>query len=260
MKDPHHEREQARYEHPIASREVILELMSDVGEPIAFKRLSKELGLESKRDRDALTARLRAMVRDGQLVADRRNVYAIAGKLEMFAGRVSAHADGFGFLVCDETRDDIFLSHRQMRAVFHGDRAMVRVRGRDRRGRDEGEIVEVLERGTLELAGRVYFDNQVALLESLNRRIGHEILLENPHHDIREGQIVVARVTRQPSLHGLASAEVVTILGEHLTPDMEVEIALRNNDVPFEFDDDVLARSMHCHLRCHRQTKRTGRT
>ncbi len=240
MKDPHRDREKRRYEHPIPSREAILLCMGEIAEPVAFKRLAKTLGLEQKRDRDALQTRLRAMIRDGQIVGDRRNVYAVASRLELFAGKISAHQDGFGFLICDDERDDIFLSHRQMRAVFHGDRALVRVRGRDRRGRDEGEIVEVLTRNTRELVGRVYFDNRLALVESLNRRIDHEILIENPAAELEEGQIIVGRVTEQPTLHGLASVEVVTVLGQHLTPDMQVEIALRNNDIPFEFPDDAL--------------------
>jgi ribonuclease R len=240
MKDPNFRREREKYAHPIASREAILVCMESLGEPVAFKRLAKELAIENARDREALKLRMKAMVRDGQVVVDRRNVYAIATKLELFAGKVSAHPDGFGFLLCDEDREDIFLSHRQMRAVFHGDRVMVRVRGRDRRGREEGEIVEVLDRNTAEVIGRVYFDNRVALLESLNRRVDHEILIQNPTAALSEGQIVVARVTQQPTLHGLAAVEVVETLGEHLTPDMEVEVALRNNDVPSEFPDDVL--------------------
>jgi len=241
MKDPHYQREQSKYEHPIASREAILSCMTDIGEPVSFKRLAKELAIESSRDRDALKARMRAMTRDGQVVADKRNVYGLPGKLELFAGKVSSHPDGFGFLLTDDDRDDIFLSHRQIRGVFHGDRVLVRIRGRDRRGRDEGEIVEILERNTTELVGRVHIENRVPIFQALNKRIDHEILIEDPDPKISEGQIVVGRVTEQPSLHGLASVEIIQVLGEHLTPDMEVEIALRNNDIPFEFDDDVLA-------------------
>lgn len=241
MKDPHYRREARKYEHPIASREAILSHMSNLGEPVAFKRLAKELDIDDSRDRESLKARLRAMVRDGQLVVDRRNVYTIATRMEMFAGRISAHPDGFGFLDCDEEREDIFIGPRQMRAVFHGDRALVRIRGRDRRGRDEGEIVEILERGTTELVGRVYFENRVALFEALNRRINHEILIDSPDASLAAGQIVVGEVTEQPSLHGLASVQVKSVLGEHLTPRMEVEVALRNHDVPFEFSDDVIA-------------------
>jgi ribonuclease R len=256
MKDPHQKRESRNYEHPIASREAILARMTEIGEPVAFKRLAKELELEEKRDRDALQARMRAMVRDGQIVVDRRNVFAIANRLELFAGRISAHPDGFGFLICDDERDDIFISHRQLRAVFHGDRVMVRIRGRDRRGRDEGEIVEVLERRTRELVGRVYFENSVPLLEALNKRIDHEIVIENPGKDLDSGQIVVGSITQQPTLHGLASVEIIQVLGAHLTPDMQVEVALRNNDVPFEFDDDVIAEVDDLPIKVNPQQKR----
>ncbi|MBT4161567.1 MAG: ribonuclease R, partial [Gammaproteobacteria bacterium] len=90
MKDPHYKRERNRYEHPIASREAILTCMEKLGEPVAFKRLAKELAIESSRDREALKLRMRAMVRDGQVVVDRRNVFAIANRLELFAGTISA--------------------------------------------------------------------------------------------------------------------------------------------------------------------------
>ena len=241
MEDPHAEREKQNYEHPIASREAILGHMESASEPVSFKRLAKELGLDNERDRNALTLRLRAMVRDGQLVSDKRNMYALVSKMELYIGRVFAHSDGFGFLVCEDRRDDIFLSHRQMRMVFNGDKVMARVRGQDRRGRDEGEIIEVLVRNTKELVGRVYFDNHVTLLECLNKKIDHKILIDNPREEFTEGIIVVAKVTRQPALHSLAMVEVVSVLGKHLIPEMEVEIALRNNDIPFKFSDEVLS-------------------
>ena len=153
-KDPHRKREAKRYENPIASREHILSTMAEIDEPVSSKRLSKELGLEERHRREALKNRLRAMVRDGQLIVDRHNVYAIASRMELVTGKVIAHADGFGFLSSENREEDIFLSNRQMRCVFHGDVAHVRIRGRDRRGRSEGEIVEVLERNTLQVVAQ----------------------------------------------------------------------------------------------------------
>ncbi len=240
-RDPFQKREARKYDNPIASREFILATMEDVGEPVAFKRLAKMLGLEAPVQRDALRNRLGAMVRDGQLVVDRRNVYAIASKMELVAGRISAHPDGFGFLVTDKSEEDIFLSMRQMRAVFHGDKAMVRVRGRDRRGRSEGEIIEVVERNTEQLVGRLYFEGPLAFVEPLNNRTNHKIILGGELvQSCRPGQIVVVSITEQPDLHTIPRAEVLDVLGDHLTPDMEVEIALRNNDIPISFPDAVL--------------------
>ena len=239
-KDPHQKREAARYENPIASREYILSVMADIDAPVAFSRLAKKLGLEQEQH-EALKNRLRAMVRDGQLVVDRRTVYAIASRMELVTGRVLAHADGFGFLSSETREEDIFLSNRQMRAVFHGDIVQVRILGRDRRGRSEGEIVEVLERNTQQVVARLYYEGELNLLESLNSRIVHEILVQQlDRKKSKAGQIVVAQIIEQPSLHGIPTAKVIETLGDHLTPDMEVEVALRNHDIPFTFEEDVL--------------------
>lgn len=240
-KDPFGQREARKYENPIASREMILSEMERLGEPVSFKRLSKELGLEQPTQRDALRNRLGAMVRDGQLVVDRRNVYAIASRMELVAGRISAHQDGFGFLVTERGEDDVFLSMRQMKAVFHGDKARVRIRGKDRRGRSEGEIIEVTERNTDQLVGRLYFEHNLAFIEPLNNRINHDVLLTRESVEgCKQGQIVVVSITEQPSLHGIPQGKLAEVLGDVLTPDMEVEIALRNNDIPIEFPDDVI--------------------
>ena len=63
-------------------------------------------------------------------------------------GTVSGHRDGFGFVARDDGEgDDVYLSAREMRSLFDGDRVAVAIKGLDRRGRAEGRLVEVLERG-----------------------------------------------------------------------------------------------------------------
>lgn len=238
-KDPYADREARRYDNPIASRELILETMTGVGRPLTFKRLSELLEVTGD-SRDALQTRLRAMVRDGQLVIDDKGIYAVASRLELISGRVSAHPDGYGFLVVEDG-EDIYLSNRQMRAVFHGDRVQVRARAKNRRGRTEGEIVDVIERNTTEIVGRLYMEGKVMLLEPLNPRICQEILVLKHKRKKDVGKVVVARIIDQPTLHGIASAEVVDVLGENLTPEMEIEVVLRNHDIPFVFPEEVLA-------------------
>ncbi len=231
--------------------------MADIDETVGFKRLTKELELEEEAQREALKNRLRAMVRDGQLVVDRRDVYAIASRMELVTGKVLAHADGFGFLSSENREEDIFLSNRQMRAVFHGDIAQVRIRGKDRRGRSEGEIVEVLERNTQQVVARLYYEGDLNLLESLNSRIVHEILVQKlDRNKSRTGQIVVAQIIEQPSIHGIPTAEVIETLGDHLTPDMEVEVALRNHDIPFTFEEEVLHQVDQMHIEVAEEDKR----
>jgi ribonuclease R len=147
-RDPHARREASRYEQPIASRELILEVITEADRPVNRGDLEGLLGIRDEEGVEALRRRLNAMVRDGQLVRNRRDCYARADQFDLVPGRVIGHKDGFGFLVTDDDEDDVYLSARQMRALFHGDRVLVRITGLDRRGRREGDVVEVLKRNT----------------------------------------------------------------------------------------------------------------
>ena len=141
--DPHAEREARKYENPIASRELILETLAEAGEPMTWQQVARVLDLNDEENIEALTRRLRAMERDGQVVRNRRNGYGPLDKMDMVHGRIQAHPDGFGFLIPDDGSDDLFMSAREMRALMHRDRVVARVSGMDRRGRREGVVVEV---------------------------------------------------------------------------------------------------------------------
>src|SRR3569623_1858146 len=105
--------------------------------------LAAELDLSEERDFEALTKRLAAMVRDGQLIQNRRSGYGVAQKLDLIPGVVLANPDGYGFLRPDKGGgEDLYLSPFEMKKVLHGDRALGSVIGADRRGRKQGAIVE----------------------------------------------------------------------------------------------------------------------
>ena len=146
------------------------------GEPLTFDALAEQLGIQERALRQALTKRLGAMVRDGQLLLNRANEYCLIDRLQLVVGTVSGHRDGFGFLAPDAGGDDLFLPYREMRMLMHGDRAAARVTGRDERGRAEGSIVDVLERRTKQVAGRFSLEAGVGFLVPDNRRISHRIV------------------------------------------------------------------------------------
>ena len=126
--DPYAEREALKYENPIASREYILKLLEQTGVPLRLEVIASHLQIKDETRRTALHRRLRAMERDGQILFNRRKQYGLASKMELVTGRVIGHPNGFGFLVPDKGGDDLYLSAREMNALMHGDRAVVRNR------------------------------------------------------------------------------------------------------------------------------------
>ena len=141
--------------------------------------------------------RLKAMIRDGQIITNRRGDYCLVARLDVITGRVIAHRDGYGFVVPDEGDDDIYLAPRQMREIIHGDRVAVRIKGKDHRGRSEGSLVEVLERNSREIVGRYVREGGLGFVIPDNPRITHHLAIEpRQSGGARPGEIVVAEITR----------------------------------------------------------------
>jgi ribonuclease R len=238
--DPHQQREAKKYQNPIPSREFILQALTEHGVPMEFEEVAKALDLSSEDDRTALERRLGAMVRDGQLVRNRRDAYCLVNKRDLIAGRVIGHPDGFGFVKPDDGGDDLYLYPKEMRGVFHGDRIVARVTGRDRRGRLEGSVVEVLERGTQTVVGRLYSESGVGFVVPDNKRLSHDVIIPSDRlMDAKQGQIVVAEITDQPTKRTQPIGRLVEVLGDHMGPGMETAIALRAHDIPVEWPEAV---------------------
>ncbi|WP_018861935.1 ribonuclease R [Thioalkalivibrio sp. ALJ3] len=240
--DPNFEREAQKYDNPIPSREFILGLLQEADNPLSYDEIAERLEIADDDRLEALRRRLKAMERDGQALCNRRGAYLPVNQEDLIRGRVIGHPDGFGFLVPDEQDDDLFLSPRQMRGVFHGDRVLARVMGVDRRGRREGGIVEVLEHNTTQVVGRLRIEDGVGTLTPDNKRITHDILV--PPDGLGEAgddQIVVVRIRESASRTARLRGDVIEVLGEHMAPGMEIDIAIRAHGLPHEWPEEVTA-------------------
>jgi ribonuclease R len=233
--DPFLERERAQYEHPLPSREFILQTLEEQGAPLAEEALRSLLHI-TREEEDLFGRRLRAMERDGQIMRNRKDALCVVDKLDLIKGKVQGHAEGFGFVIPDDGSADLVLSAKEMHKVLHGDTVMVRVAGVDRRGRREAKIVEVLEYANTRVVGRLFEDHGILFVVAENRRISQDILVAPGEHGAAQaGQVVVVEIMQQPSKHAQPIGRIVEVLGNYADPGMEIEIALRKHDLPHEF-------------------------
>lgn len=239
--DPYASREAERYADPIASREAILATLELAQGPQTAEDLAAKLDLTAPDRFDALNKRLGAMVRDGQLVQNRRGGFAPVQHTDLIAGVVIANPDGFGFLRPEAGGDDLFLPPYEMRKVMHGDRALANVTGVDRRGRREGSIARVLERGLTRLIGRFSFEAGIAYLVPDDKRIQRNVQIPpDATGGARDGQLVVCELTMAPDTRRPPIGKIIAVLGDKLTPSLVVEAAIHGHEIPFEFPQEVL--------------------
>jgi ribonuclease R len=240
-KDPYAQREAEKYENPIPSRELILQLIEHAGKPLSRVDIAAAFSLESEDDLEALRRRLRAMERDGQLLFNRGQQYCLVNNRDLIVGRIIGHPDGFGFIRPDDGSDDLFLSPREMNPLLHNDRAMVRVAGVDKKGRREGAVVEILERNTHQVVGRLYKEDGFTYVVPDNKNIAQTILLQKGGvGKAKQGQIVIAEIVEQPTKLRQPIGRIIEILGDHLAPGMEIEMAIRSHELPHLWPEELL--------------------
>lgn len=229
------------YAYPVAEREQILAYMKKKGGPQSMSELVKAMKVKGPEEKEGFERRLFAMVRDGQLLRNRRGSFVLVNAKDLIKGRVAGHPDGFGFLERDDG-DSLTLSSRQMRQVMHGDTAVARVAGIDHRGRQIGEIVKVLERANSEVTGRYFAEGGVSFVIPENRKISQQIMVVNAKKtNVKNGHIVAVKINEHPTQHRYAIGEIVDVLGEYGQAGMEIEIAARVFGIPVDWPDELLA-------------------
>jgi ribonuclease R len=217
-----------------------LGVLRHAGRPLRLDEITTELGPASAAEAPAELAEL---VRRGEVVLNRRGQYCLREQLPgLVVGTVQAQRNGDGMLLPDDASAPIHLSAHEMREVMHGDRVAARVEGPHFRGKPQGSIVEVLERRTREVVGRLHVESGLTYLVADNPRVTHRVLVpESELGGAAPGQIVIVEITRPPSRNAQPVGRVSRVLGEHGAPGMETDIAIHSHGLPFEFPSAVLA-------------------
>ncbi len=240
--DPWFEREAARYEMPLPSREYVAEKLGVEGKPMTFEQLCDLLAID-KGEREAFQRRLGAMEKEGQLLRNRKNAYILPERASLLVGKVEGHPDGYGFFRPDDASEDVFLDQHQMEKALHGDRVLVRLTGVDGKGRRLGSIVEVTEHANTRVVGRVLVEHGIVFVVPENRRIAQDILIppdKKVRQKVKPGQVVMVDIIEQPSRYSQPIGQISEVLGNYADPGMEIEIALRKHDLPFQFGKAAL--------------------
>jgi len=136
--------------------------------------------------------------------------------------------------------ESVFLPPPQMRGVMHGDRLRVKV-SRDASDRWSGSVEQVLSRGVSAFLGTIEVQGRSAWVNSADRRLQLRcVVAPQDLHGARDGDWVIARITRHAGSASSAQARI----DKRLDPDRPVELAAESAiarfDLPYEFPADAL--------------------
>ena len=239
--DPHYERECKKYAQPIPSREFIMQCLEDIGQPTSYSSLIEIFKLKTDEERENMRRRLIAMVRDGQLMCNRKGAYVLAKELNLVRGRVGIRRDGSGFVMPEDGRRDVFLPYNEVRLLLPEDRVLVRVGSFGRTNRRFGKVVEILERGIKRVVGCYKEKDGAGFVYPVNKQLDdHEIIVPtDKKNKAKSGQLVVVEIISYPTRFSRSVGEVIEVLGEQMAPGMETEVAIRTYELPHRWSAEI---------------------
>ncbi len=160
----------------------------------------------------------------------------------LIEGTISAHPDGYGFLAVLDGAGDIYLGHDTMRNALNGDTARVKITGEDHRGRRDGEIIEVIKRALTHTVGTLHMREKTWFVVARDTRIAQDIVVpKTALNGAKDGDIVDVEITRYPSAEQEALGAITGVLGAPTDDGIEIEIALRQFDLPHTWNDKIVA-------------------
>ncbi|MFV5311707.1 ribonuclease R [Acinetobacter schindleri] len=238
--DPEAQAEAERYDNPIPSRTLILETI-EKNNAQSHADLVEHFEIADQKSIDALSHRLIAMVRDGQLMKDGYK-FQIATEQPEYEATVYINSKGMGTANISG-QDDLLLPERELRQVFNGDRVKVRQTSVDRKGKAWGFITEVVQHRVKQVIGKVCQHEGEYFVQPASPNAHQPITLEKElieHAQVKVGDSIRVAIDTYPTKEEFATAHIIQSMADKADTEIIIPQTILEYGLPYEFPDEVI--------------------
>jgi ribonuclease R len=216
--------------------------------PMNYKQIAKIMGVRDAAGKDVIFQVLETLARDGQLIENHPYSYVLnpdliseyGPKPQYVVGTVDMKGTGKAYVQPDDGGEDIQIASNNTGKALHGDKVKVAMFPKRKSKKNEGEIVEVLQRARTEFVGIFTLSHGYAFVVS--DRVSMPVNFYIPrgnYKGARDGQKVIVKLTDWPDNSRNPFGEVIRVLGIPGENNVEMQSILLEYEYPLEFPKDV---------------------
>lgn len=223
-------------------KEKIIELMSTKEyKPMLKEELAFVFGIRGKEEKDFYKI-LTSLEKEGLIVRNKDDRYILINNEYMAIGRIEANERGYGFLIPeDKSKEDIFIAPENMGSAMHNDLVIVNIIKRASAGKKaEGEVIKILERANINVIGTFEDNGNYGFVIPDNNKIFYDIFIpKSAKNNAKNGQKVVAKITKWPDWHKNPEGIIIEILGYMNEKGTDILSIIKEYNLPDKFSDEA---------------------
>lgn len=224
----------------LAEPQQVLQVFRSAKRPLLLKELAKLMAVPPSASR-TLKRLVQELVKAGKLVRLEGRRYGLTAGMNLVAGQLSVHPEGYGFVTSETGGTDVFINPANLKEALHGDRVIARVEHVGRRGRREGRIIRILERRLKKVVGLLSQAPDVYYVTPEDEHLLFDLIIPPEYlHNAQVGQMVVAEITRFPTARLNPLGKILEVLGDPEDPLVQVKCVIHKYDLPRRFPTRVL--------------------
>ncbi|MCK5170095.1 MAG: RNB domain-containing ribonuclease, partial [Bacteroidales bacterium] len=205
-----------------------------------YKQIAKCFEIKDDSTKGLITAILYELRDSGILVEISRGKFKITTQGGYITGKVDLTMKGAGYIVSEESDEDIFVTQSNLNHALNGDIVKVYLYAKMRGRQPEGEVVEIIKKSKENFVGVVEVSKNFAFMTANSRQMPYDVFIPLPKlKGAKNGDKVIVRITEWPEKYRNPFGEVINVLGKPGENDTEMHAILAEFDLPYEFDKKV---------------------
>ena len=205
-----------------------------------YKQVASKMKIEDAHGKQQIIEKIGELKSQGKLEETERGKYKIIQNENYYTGKVDVTARGNGYVVVEELEHDIYIPSRNLNHAMHNDLVKVYVYNRKQSSKQEGDIVEILERAKVEFVGVLQMNKTFGFVIPDDPKMYADVFVSQKKlGEAEDGDKVLVKITDWPDNSKNPFGKIKKVLGKPGDHNTEIHSILLEYDLPYEFTAEV---------------------
>ena len=237
------------------NRDIILNFMKDEKYvPMKAKELAFIFGVPKTKYTEFHTI-LNELENEYKIQQTKKGKYMLVEDNMYKTGTLRLNQKGFGFVIINDSDEEIFISEKNINKALNDDEVIVKVieykDDLDRKddSHSEGEIVKIIKHGKNTLVGTFQNSRNFGFVVPDDAKFGTDIFISKKDFcNARNNQKVVVKITKYAEKGKKAEGKIIEVLGNRDEAGIDMLSLVKEYNLPYEFPEPVLEEARNLDL------------